>query len=115
MVTIFRTDKETIFELNGIHKFLAFKNSLTIPNSHIVEVYQDTREVENWSGLRAFGTHIPYVIKAGTFYSDPDNAVVFMDIMHSEKTIIVVLRDEKYRKLIVEVEDPRKAMALFGI
>ncbi len=110
MVSIFRTDTETIFELKGIHKILAFKSSLTIPNSHIVHVYQDRNEINNWSGIRTLGTHIPFLIKAGSFYSDPDNSAVFMDIVNADNAIIIVLRDEVYQKLIIEVEDPEDAI-----
>jgi hypothetical protein len=114
MVSIFRTDTETLFELKGLHKFLAFKSSLTIPNSHIIGVYQDSDEINNWSGIRALGTHIPFLLKAGSFYSDPDNSAVFMDIVNASNAIIIVLRDEKYQKLIIEVEDPLEAISILS-
>jgi hypothetical protein len=110
MVTIHKTDTETTFEVKGLHKVLAFKSSLTIPNSHIVRAYQDINEIKNWSGLRALGTYIPYLIKAGTFYSDPDSSTVFMDISNPDKSIIIDLRDEKYQKLYIEVNDPQTAI-----
>jgi hypothetical protein len=112
MVTIQKTKTETSFEVRGLHKVLAFKSSLTIPNSHIVRAYHDIDEIKNWSGLRALGTSVPYLIKAGTFYSAPDSSTVFMDISNPDNSIIVVLRDEKYQKLYIEVEDPQTAISL---
>lgn len=57
-----------------------------------------------------FGTNLPGVITAGTFYQDGER--VFWDVHHPEKTIVIDLDDERYNELIVEVDDPEEAVKL---
>ena len=57
-----------------------------------------------WEELRAPGTNIPGVITAGTFYQEGEK--VFWDVHDPHKTVVIQLRDEKYSRLVVEVEDP---------
>jgi len=111
MVTITQTDTETTFEIKGLHKLWALKSEIQIPNQHILSAYQNINEVNEWK-LRMIGTHVPYIIKAGTFYLGEGNDVIFMDVMHPEKVIIVELQDERYKKLYIEVEHPEEAITL---
>ena len=60
--------------------------------------------LEWWKGLMAPGTCMPGVITAGSFYQDGEK--VFWDVHDPEKTVVIHLRDEKYSRLVVEVEDP---------
>ena len=59
-------------------------------------------------GVKAPGTSIPGVIRAGTFHQDGKR--VFWDVHDPEKTIVIDLHDERYDQLIVEVADPRSAV-----
>ena len=111
MVTITKTNTETSFEIKGIHKIWALKSEIRIPNYHILNAYQNRNEVDEWK-IKAYGTHVPFVIKAGTFYSGEKSDVIFMDVMHPEKVIIVDLQDEQYKKLIIEVENPEESITL---
>lgn len=112
MVEITKNETETIFEVKGLHKVLAFKSELRIPNSHIMKAYCDDHEINEWKGIRAFGTYIPSIIKAGTFYQDKDNATIFMDISNPKNAIIIELKDEHFKKLIIEVPNPQNAIEL---
>lgn len=114
MVTITKNTTETIFEINGIHKFLALRGELKIPNSHILKAYIDINEVNNWHGTRALGSYIPHLLKAGTFYNDVDSSVVFMDIVNVDNTIIIELKDETYKKMIIEVANPSEAIEILN-
>jgi hypothetical protein len=110
MVDITSDGNDLLFTLRGIHKILAFKNELRIPRQHIVRVYTDPKVAEDFKGIRAMGTHIPYGLKAGTFYQQEGSATVFMDISDKDKAIIVELKDEEYKQLIIEVDDPLAAI-----
>jgi hypothetical protein len=55
------------------------------------------------------GTDVPGLFAAGTFYYHGE--LVFWDVFHPERAIIVSLQHERYRKLIVEVEDPTETVA----
>jgi hypothetical protein len=56
------------------------------------------------------GTNVPGVITAGTFYHDGKR--VFWNVHNPEKTIVIDLHDERYNKLVVEVDDPETAVRL---
>lgn len=114
MVEIRREKEETVFEIKGVHKVFGFKNELTIPNSHIINAYIDSKEITEWKGIRALGTFIPSLIKAGTFYQDNDSSTIFMDIVNLKNTIIVELKDEVYKKMFIEVDNPEDAIALLN-
>ena len=49
------------------------------------------------------------IITAGTFFQDGDR--VFWDVRDPEKTIVIRLEDERYTRLVIEVEDPRATVA----
>jgi hypothetical protein len=104
MVDITKTGKYVHIEIKGFHKLWAFRNSITVPREHILNVYQNELEVENLGGLRMLGTSIPYGICAGYFLT-PDGPV-FCDLTNKKNAIIITLKDEYFKKLIVEVEAP---------
>lgn len=108
MVEITKEGKLFYFEIKGFHKLWAFRSRLIIPSEHIVNAYQDDREIKNLGGLRALGTSIPGIICAGSFLT-PDGSV-FCDFSNKQKTIIVHLQNEYYKKLFIEVEDPQEAI-----
>jgi hypothetical protein len=114
MVTITKEQDFTSFEIKGFHKVLAFKSQITIPNSHILRAYQDETQLNDWRRMRALGTSIPYIIKAGTFYDWQDGVTIFMDITNDNNAIIVELIDEKYKKLMIEVQSPEEAIQLLN-
>jgi hypothetical protein len=81
-----------------------------IPARHVVRVYADPTIAEKWwKGLRVAGTHVPGVIAAGTFYQHGN--WVFWDVHHPEKALVIELHDERFEKLIVEVDDVAETVA----
>ena len=50
------------------------------------------------------GSALPGIFAADTFYYQGER--VFWDVRDPERTIVVSLADERYRKLIIEVDDP---------
>ncbi len=112
MVTITKTDAYYNFEVKGLHKLWSFRNELNIPLENIVRAYQDVSEMNGWKGWRAPGTHVPFIITAGTYHLDGDK--IFWDVVNKKNAIIIELKDENYHKLIVEVDNPTEAMALIN-
>ncbi|MEO6128561.1 MAG: hypothetical protein ABIP30_09470 [Ferruginibacter sp.] len=104
MITISKENDSFIFNVNGMHKLWAFKSQLTIPTDNIINAHQDIESIKGWHGWRAPGTSIPSIITAGTFYKDGNK--IFWDVANIENCIIVDLKDEDYKQLIIEVEDP---------
>ncbi|MBK7387614.1 MAG: hypothetical protein IPI23_00685 [Bacteroidetes bacterium] len=112
MVSIQKVNDNFVFELKGMHKLWALTSQLVIPASNISKAHNDFSNVGWWKGWRAPGTSIPFVLTAGTFHLDSDK--IFWDVMNRDKSIIVELHDEEYKRLIIEVADPIVAMELLN-
>lgn len=86
------------------------KSQLRVPLKHVIGASPDEEEARRWyHGMRAPGTQVPGLITAGTFYEH--GARVFWDVHRPEKAIALSLQDERYAKLVVEVEDPAATVA----
>jgi hypothetical protein len=86
-------------------KLWALRSELQIPLANVVSAKDATDEAHTWlRGIRVGGTHIPGVISAGRFYSHGE--LVFWDVHEPEKAIAIALRDERYDKLVIEVDNP---------
>jgi hypothetical protein len=110
MVTIERQADNFVFEVIGLHKLWALKSQLTIPVEHITKVYPNEESL-NWIvGLRMPGTHIPGLITAGTYIVK--EGTIFCDVTDHNKSIVVELKDEHYKKMIIEVDNIEKAIKL---
>jgi len=111
MVDITRNGDRFLFTVRGLHKLWSFTSQLEIPVEHVTGVTADVDQVGRWwHGLKWVGTEVPGLFAAGTFHYHGET--VFWDVRHLERTIIVSLEHELYRKLIIEVEDPAAAVAI---
>jgi hypothetical protein len=94
-----------IVHVKGMDRLFSLKSRLEIPLAHVLGAEVDPHVAQGWrKGLRAPGTHLPGVITAGTFYQEGDR--VFWDVHDPEKVIVISLEDERYARLVIEVEDP---------
>lgn len=101
---------ELFVNVQGLHKLLAFKGSLTIPLNHISAVERAPEIPRQDIGWKLIGSGIPGLIRAGTYQGK--EGMAFWDVSNHEKAIKIDLHDESYACLIVEVEDPDQAIAL---
>ncbi|MGH7602467.1 MAG: hypothetical protein ACRENK_00560 [Gemmatimonadaceae bacterium] len=93
------------FEVDGWDKLWALKSQLEIPVAHIKGVRVDPEAARGWwHGLKLPGTNIPGVLTAGTFLQS--GGAVFFDVHNPDRTIVIELDHETYRRLVIEVEDP---------
>ncbi len=105
MVEVSIEGTTAVFAVQGWDKLWALRSRLEIPLAHIRDVHTDASPKMGWfQGLKMLGTDIPNVFRAGTFYQD--GGWVFWDVRHAEKTIVVELHDERFQKLVVEVDNP---------
>jgi hypothetical protein len=111
MVRVSLDGDTAVFEVEGVDKILALRSRLTIPLAHITGAEINHDQVGRWwHGLKLFGTDMPGLLGAGTFFYHRE--IVFWDVHDPAHAIIVSLDHERYKKLIVEVEDPAAAVAL---
>jgi hypothetical protein len=94
----------------GMDRLWALKSRLEIPLAHLVGAEVDPQVARGWhKGIRAGGTHVPGVITAGTFYQEDER--VFWDVHDPERAIVIHLKDERYAKLVIEVDNPASTAA----
>jgi hypothetical protein len=109
MTSIAFNDQELIITIIGLDKLLAFKGEVKIKLAHIESV------ALNHEGLMAFknatsgiGTIFANRIQAGTFKEGGNKS--FWDVHDIKKTILLTLSDDKYSKIIIEVENPEETV-----
>jgi hypothetical protein len=110
MATIDLTNGQLVVGITGLDRFFTFKSQLTVPLEHVAGASSAQTEARNWyKGLRLGGTNVPGLLTAGTFYHH--NGWVFWDVRDPALAIAVDLHDEKYRRFIVQVDDPAATIA----
>ena len=111
MVSVTVESDRAVFEVEGWDKLWALRSRLEIPLAHITDVEANVDQVNRWwHGVKVMGADLPGLFAAGTFYYRGE--LVFWDVRQPANTIIVSLDHERYRKLIIEVEDPSATVAL---
>jgi hypothetical protein len=104
------TSDALVIRVVGADRIWALKSRLEVPLAHVVGAEPDEKEARRWwHGIRAPGTNLPGVITAGTFYQHGER--VFWDVRHPEKAVAIRLRDERYSRLVIEVDDPDGTVA----
>ena len=99
------------FDVVGLDKLWSLRSRLDIPLAHVRAVQIDPEAARGWwHGLRLLGSNIPGVLTVGTFYQHGE--VVFYDVHDPERTIVLELEHETYKRLIVEVDDPQTAQKM---
>lgn len=110
MATVSIVEGRLVVELNGLDRLWALKSRLRIPLEHVRGASADPGMIHEPKGLRVGGTHVPGVITAGTFHQEGDR--VFWAVKDAAKAVVVELRDERYARLVLQVDDPRATVGL---
>jgi hypothetical protein len=105
MTTVDIRATDLVITVNGLDRLWTFKSQITIPLAHVRGATADPGIVRESKGRRAPGLHIPGVIVAGTFRQDGERT--FWDVHDLTKAIVIELHDDTYRRLVIEVDDPR--------
>ena len=110
MVSISIVGDALALEVNGLDKLWSLRSRLEIPLAHIQSVRTARDEAQKWfHGLKLAGSNVPGLLTAGTFYQD--GGLIFWDVHDPTKAIAIDLSNERYHRLIVEVEDPAAALS----
>uniref|UniRef100_A0AAU3H8L8 Bacterial Pleckstrin homology domain-containing protein n=1 Tax=Streptomyces sp. NBC_01401 TaxID=2903854 RepID=A0AAU3H8L8_9ACTN len=96
--------------IEGLDKLWSFKGSLTVPLANVRGATADPGISTDPKGIRAPGSHVPGVITAGTFHQHGEK--VFWNVRDASKAVVVELTGEKYARLVLQVDNPRAAVAL---
>jgi len=106
------TDSELIVHLGKWERLMALHSDVRVPLSQVRGATEDP----NFGGPSGFGlgwrvpgTHVPYVVAAGTFVRGGDRQFVFTRRLL--KTIVIELADNKWTRLVIGVRDPHGEVA----
>ncbi|WP_318306590.1 hypothetical protein [Amycolatopsis solani] len=102
--------EDLVVVMEGLDKLWAFKSSVTIPLANVRGATADPGIAADPKGIRAPGAHVPGVITAGTFHQDGEK--IFWDVRDASKAVVIELADERYSRMVVQVDDPRATVAL---
>lgn len=97
-------EKKLQIEFTGKEQLLAvrFHKLWQIPLVNIEEV-TTAKPQSNWKELRAPGTFIPGVIKAGTYYTDRGKE--FWYVNQDKNYLNIKLQDESYKRIILTIDN----------
>ena len=99
-----------IVHVEGMDRLFALRSRLEVPLSHVAGAEVDPEEARRrWHGIMERGIWVPGPITVGTFYQEGE--LVFWDVHDPQKTVVIRLKDERYRRLVIEVEDPEATAA----
>ncbi len=91
----------------GLMRLWALSSGIDVPVTKMVDVGVSPRK-GLVKGFRAPGTYLPGVMTAGTFRSRGEKDLWMAG--RAEKVLVIELHDERYRHVIVQVEDPEAAV-----
>ena len=110
MAQIEITPQALIVHITGADRLWTLKSHLEIPLEHVVSASQAADDAHTWlKGIRIEGSHVPGVLSAGIFHRHGD--LVFWDVHHSEKAVAIKLKDDRFARLVIEVDDPAATVA----
>jgi hypothetical protein len=105
MVEVSIDNTLAVFTIKGLDQLWAMKREIRVPLNHIVSIREDASPSIGWfDGFKIAGSSFPNRFRAGTFYQN--GGKVFWDVRQGDKVLVVDLKDEGYRKLIVAVDSP---------
>jgi hypothetical protein len=104
MATVSIDGSNLVVEIEGLDKLWSLRSRLVIPLTNVLGAMHDPDIVHGSKGWRMAGTQLPGVITAGSFRQDGQR--VFWDVHRGDRAVVVDLADERYNRLVIEVDDP---------
>ncbi len=109
---LFIKDNTLVIRLSFWERVWSFHRSFAIPRDHVGAVRAGAPKT-SWREIRAPGTFVPWVIKAGTYYTPRGKE--FWYVTRKSRPVTIELSDEKYRRLVLGVADAECVLGLFPI
>lgn len=98
-----RTSTHLSIHLDGYERLWAFHlgSSIEVPLGDIIEVSTDLPP-STWRELRAPGTFLPGVIKAGTYYTERGREFWYVT---QPSVLIIDMREGYYKRIVISLSD----------
>lgn len=103
-------DGNLVVTLKGWHKLWALKSAVTAPLAHVAGAEIDPEIASAPRGFRMPGSRVPGLITAGSYRGR--SGWDFWDVRRPEKAVVIHLTDERFERIIVEVDDPEATVKM---
>lgn len=103
------TDDTLCVHLAAWEKLAALRGDLRVPLGRVRGATEDDGFGGSALGLRLPGTHIPFVLSAGTFFKKGDRQ--FVCTRRTLQTIVIELAGDRWTRLVIGVSDAHGAAA----
>jgi hypothetical protein len=108
---------QLVINMKGARKFFSMKSEVSVPISNVESVATGLQ----WKELpklldKVIGTNANMLYTGGTFrdggFWNSDGDTVFFDIKRTEEAIVITLKDEEFKKVIIGCETPEETVAI---
>ncbi len=96
-----------VFRITGVDEVLALKSRLEVPLGHVKSVSTEKADWNMFSMLKVIGARLPGVVIDGRFLGK--DGLLFYEMHDPDKCVTVELDEERYKKVIFEVENKEAA------
>jgi len=106
-----------VINMKGMRKFFAMKSEVSVPLANVDSVTTglEWKDVPNTLD-KVLGTNSNELYYGGTFreggFWNSDGDKVFFDLRRKEEAIVITLKDEEFKKLIIGCETPEETVSL---
>lgn len=97
------TESDLIIHLSKWEQLFSFAHEVKVPLAHVVSVRENCGLDNLRLGWRLPGTHIPFVLAAGTFISNGARQFVYR--RRGLQTVVIDLKGNAWARLIIGMTD----------
>ncbi len=95
---------ELIVELDGLARVVAARREVRVQLAHVTDAYAAPERSKGWlhelQQMHNPGTHLPGVVKAGTFVTA--EGAIFYAVHDTRRAVAIELEGERFRRLVIE-------------
>jgi hypothetical protein len=95
---------DLVVTLEGLERLVAARADVRMPLAHVVDAYPAPERARGWLAdmrqTQNTGTHIPGLVKAGTFMTA--EGPVFYAARDLRRAVAIDLEGERFRRLVIE-------------
>lgn len=88
--------------LEGLEKLLALKGAVEVP-LELIERVSTEEPARSWRDIRAPGTYIPKLVRAGTYYTPRGKE--FWYVTRGRRPLVIELRAGGYKRIVLGLRD----------
>jgi hypothetical protein len=110
-------DGQLVINMKGMRKFFAMKSEVSVPMANVESV---TTGLE-WKDLpnvldKVLGTNANHLYYGGSFkdggFWNSDGDKLFFDLKRKEDAIVITLKDEEFKRLIIGCENAEETVSI---